>query len=109
MRTFIHDIRTVDEASTAGAHPLRNFIDNNRNLSVHIELATRYQNDDEMVVDGDTLPAKSLAPQAYRPPMQKILSHIETSPPHARVDVPPNEREIVARDRERQEEFQKQI
>jgi hypothetical protein len=109
MRTFIRDIRSVDEATTAGAHPLRNLTDNNRSLSVHIELATRYQNDDGMVVDGDTLPAKSLTPQAYRPPMLKILAHIETSPPHAHVDVPPNEREIVARDRERQKEFHKQI
>ncbi|KAJ7336853.1 hypothetical protein DFH08DRAFT_964811 [Mycena albidolilacea] len=109
MRTFIRDIRSVNEVSTAGARPLRNLTDNNRSLSVHIELATRYQNDDGIVVDGDTLPAKSLAPQAYRPPMLKILTHIETPSPHAHVDVPPNEREIVARDRERQEEFHKQI
>ncbi|KAF7346925.1 hypothetical protein MVEN_01444900 [Mycena venus] len=109
MRTFIHDIRSVDEASTAGTHPLRNLTDNNRSLSVHIELATRYQNDDDTFVDGDTLPPKSLAPQVDRPSMVKILSHIETSPSHGHADVPANEREVVTRDRERQEEFQKQI
>ncbi|KAJ7114308.1 hypothetical protein C8R44DRAFT_710139 [Mycena epipterygia] len=104
LRTFNQDIRGIDPASAA-----RNTTDaTSRSLSVHIELATIYQNDDGMLLDSD-VPSKSSGPQRHSGPMLKGPSDIETSPRYSQVDIPPNERDMFARDRERQEEFQKQI
>ncbi|KAJ7263486.1 hypothetical protein C8J57DRAFT_1333658 [Mycena rebaudengoi] len=110
LRTFVQDIRGVDPASTDGAHTLRNPTDpTNRCLSVHIELATIYQNDDGMVVDSDAFPPKSSAPQGHSGSMLKVLPNVEASPRNSQVDLPANEQDILARDRERKKDFQRQI
>jgi hypothetical protein len=62
-----------------------------------------------MVVDSDAFPPKSSAPQGHSGSMLKVLPNVEASPRNSQVDLPANEQDILARDRERKKEFQRQI
>ncbi|KAJ7473654.1 hypothetical protein B0H11DRAFT_2236483 [Mycena galericulata] len=109
LRAFIQDIRGIDPSCPSRS--LRNTIDSaSRSLSVHIELATIYRTEEGLDLDGGDLPASkpSSGPhttQLYRGPLVKSLSDIKMSPRYSQV----KGREMIARDQERQEEFQRQI
>ncbi|KAJ7476398.1 hypothetical protein B0H11DRAFT_1810087 [Mycena galericulata] len=90
LRAFIQDIRSIDPSSPS--RTLRNTTDSaSRSLSVHIELATIYQTEEGLVLDGGDLPASTPSSglhttQLYKGPLVKRLSEIETSPRYSQVE-----------------------